>query len=247
MVLAAECETLLEHIDTGLEILEEYFINLGYVSFISYKTGIDNVEDLLKATILLHDLSKGYDEYQERLLTGKGFPKHEYFSAAIADKILHVDNNEKQVVELAIVWHHMAMRSPKILADIKKWRKFKAPNTISLKDTREMIDIITTLCNKWNIKCIIPSLLPNKLTLDRDVHPLARHLWKRITKGRDKIKFYLNTILFLRVLILCDNLAAYRNRSECIIDPYLPVFLRDLPNPQDIIKAEKRIQELLTR
>jgi len=245
-VLAAKCELLSEHLDVGIEVFQKYFVNTKYMTFIKKRTGIKNPEEALKAMILLHDVAKGYDEYQERIKTNRGFPKHEYYSAAIAGKVLlNIDIFLRDTIQLSIIWHHMAMRGPRLIKDIRSWDKFKAPKELNLRNSNDLKSLISYLCKKWNINIINVKLLPNSLTFNEDIVPLVKQLDDRLKSFKKGLNLYLNTIIFLRILTLCDNITASKNRGNCQDAGWMPIFLRDLPHPDDILDARNELMEFL--
>jgi len=240
VLLAAENETLYQHIDTGLLFLRKQYIETGYIDFIARKTGIGKAEELAKAIITLHDVAKGYDEYQERVRAGKKFPKHEFFSAYIADKTLNLDTEQKTMAELAIIWHHIAMRSPRFWVELRNWRKYNAPEVLNLRDPNRLLSILREVCLKWKISVISVENIPQKIGI-YEIEDYIKKLYK--LSETNTINLYLKTIYYVRILILCDNYAASINRATATREK-IPIFLRDMSPPENIFKVRKQIEKL---
>lgn len=115
--MASKHETLEDHLNSCMCFLQKLFIARGFHRHIAYVSNMPDSEAsvALKTTILFHDYGKAALEYQT---AGKlSFPKHEYFSTAVAFKAL-METKWKTEALTAIVWHHMAMPGPNITTDM---------------------------------------------------------------------------------------------------------------------------------
>jgi len=99
-------ETLKDHIDVGLQHIEERYIRRNYHLYVAREFDVskEDAERLLTLTYILHDSGKGLEEYQIRKTS---FGGHQEFSAAIAYNVLDdFDDNLRRVVVNAIMLHH---------------------------------------------------------------------------------------------------------------------------------------------
>ncbi|MEM0253987.1 MAG: CRISPR-associated endonuclease Cas3'' [Candidatus Bathyarchaeia archaeon] len=199
-LMAAENETLYEHIDEALRKYYEIFLSNGYDKFIANKFKNLSINGdygaLAGLAILLHDAGKAHFRYQLNLK--RPGISHEAYSAALAWNVLLLNENEKGVVAATILLHHEYIRLPD-------------PNSITeefkghfeeLKNILDKLSLNYGLRNYLDISKI--TALPRE-----DVRAIIKYLGRKL---RDK-KFYFHTILNLHPLVICDNFSASLHRG----------------------------------
>lgn len=223
-LMAAEGETLYEHVDEALCKYNEVFLSKGYGKFITNKlkqlSTCKNCEVLAGLAILMHDSGKAHFKYQANL--NRPGIVHEVYSAALAWNALLLNEYEKGIVAAAILLHHEYMRLPDL-------------NSVT-EDFNGYVDELRMIIHKASSKHGLEVYLDvSKITPLRrdDVRKVIRELNKRL-KTKDG-KFYICTMLNLHPLVICDNLSAtiHRRRDsprrllEDVEDPKITSYLQD--------------------
>ncbi|MEM3111229.1 MAG: hypothetical protein QXJ55_08390 [Candidatus Caldarchaeum sp.] len=233
MHMASENETLIDHINLCLVLLDDHFINVGVAKNLAtlFGTTEEDVALGLKATVAFHDYGKAADEYQARL----SFPKHEYYSAAAASSSIR-DVCWKTECMTAVLWHHMAMRGPNFKADFKSWRKFNAPQTASISE--DFINAFRDVIDKHGLSTILSSKPPSRISLE-EVSTVVDDVYGKVVDISRGIGLYRRSLGFLRPLLIVDNLAAAFHRGG-----FYKVFVSDLPNPDEIRRAAQALKKI---
>ncbi|MEM2622780.1 MAG: CRISPR-associated endonuclease Cas3'' [Candidatus Nezhaarchaeales archaeon] len=202
-LMAAEGETLYEHIDIALEKYYEAFLSKGYGKFITNRlkrlSKCKDCEMLASLAILLHDSGKAHFRYQANL-NRPGIP-HEAYSAAIAWNALLLNEDEKGIVAAAILLHHEYMRWPYPVGVIEDFNGY----------IEELRAIIQKVSSKHGLELYLDIFKITSLSRD-DVREVVRRLNKKL-RSKDG-RFYLCAILILHPLVICDNFSAAIHRRE---------------------------------
>lgn len=221
-LMAAEEETLYEHIDEALRQYNERFLSKGYGIFINNRfkrlsLSFKNCETMVALAILLHDSGKAHFKYQENIGKQRIGIIHEVYSATLAWKTLQISESEKDVIAAAILLHHEYMRLPS-LSD-KGFEGY----------IEELRTTIEELASKYGLLHLLDVSKMTTLS-SKDVNDVVDRLCSRL---RDE-KFYVCTVLILRPLVICDNLSAAHHRKgrpqrlfEDIEDPSALSMIRD--------------------
>ncbi|MCR8487250.1 MAG: CRISPR-associated endonuclease Cas3'' [Crenarchaeota archaeon] len=229
-LMAAEGETLYEHIDVALEEYNEVFLSKGYGKFIANRLKrlftCENCEVLASLAILLHDSGKAHFRYQANL-SRPGIP-HEAYSAAIAWNTLLLNEDEREIVAAAILLHHEYMRLPN-------------SNRI-IEDFNGHIEELRAIIQKLSLKHGLELYLDiSKITpLPRDyVREIVKELNKKL-RSKDR-RFYLCTMLILHPLVICDNFSAAIHRRK----GRYPRLLEDLEDPKTTSYLQDYLRKML--
>lgn len=213
-LMAAEGETLHEHMDEALRKYNELFLSKGYGRFVANKfKGFLTSGDcgtLAGLAILLHDIGKSHFEYQANL-EKPGIP-HEVYSAALAWNALSVSENEKDVVAAAILLHHEYMRLPNPSSVTKGFEGY----------VEEVRGVVHEVSLKHGLRSYVNTSKIDALRSEK-VRTIIEHLNKKL---RDR-QFYVYAMLILHPLVICDNFSAYLHRRGAP-----PRLLKDVEDPR---------------
>lgn len=228
-LMAAEDETLYEHIDEAMHQYCKNFLSHGYGKFITNRLRrlSINFEDcgaLIGLAILLHDSGKSHSQYQANLK--KPLISHEAYSAVLAWNALLLGENEKKAVSSAILLHHEYMRLPE-------------PRTIT-RDFEgyvgELISILRDISLKYGISRYLDL---SKITTLSSCY--TRDVIGNLNKGLKSSKqLYACTTLILHPLMICDNLSASLHRKG-----RFPRFLKDIEDPKITSDIRKYLRAIL--
>ncbi|MEM4469028.1 MAG: CRISPR-associated endonuclease Cas3'' [Candidatus Nezhaarchaeales archaeon] len=223
-LMAAEGETLYEHIDVALDKYYEVFFSKGYGKFIANRLKQFSIckdcEVLAGLAILLHDSGKAHFRYQANL--NRPRIPHEAYSAAIAWNSLLLNEEEKGIVATAILLHHEYMRLPDPNGVIEDFNGY----------IEELRAIIQKVASKHGLELYLDISKITSLSRD-DVREVVRRLDKKL-RSKDG-RFYLCTTLILHPLVICDNLSAAIHRKgggpprllKDVEDPKITSYLQD--------------------
>ena len=202
-LMAAEGETLYEHIDMALDRYYEAFLSKGYGKFIANRlkrlSTCKDCEMLAGLAILLHDRGKAHFRCQANL-NRPGIP-HEAYSAAIAWNTLLLNEDERGIVAAAILLHHEYMRLPNPNGVIEDFNGY----------IEELRAIIQKVASKHGLELYLDISKITSLSRD-DVREVVRRLDKKL-RSKDG-RFYLCTVLILHPLVICDYFSAAIHRRR---------------------------------
>ncbi len=186
-------ETLSQHLKFALSELKAKFLSRGYHVRVARLVGTDEetARDLLKLTVLLHDIGKGATEYQSR---GRGFSGHEYFSALIAHRSVTLQREFVSHMALAIYLHHHTMIGRRPPAGRHELADECVEEFTSLVDEEGLIDLVNVDILRRTFGCEESRRLVSQL-----------RAWAR----RDPLP----CLAILYPLVIVDNLAAFRGRG----------------------------------
>jgi len=232
--MASEHETLKDHIQTCMRILEEEVLCKGLTRIWTKRHNLseDEVNNLLKIAVFSHDIAKGYKEYQERFRRGKGFSKHEFYSAYITGVTFGGTKNI-ELAQVTILWHHMADRGPNFAESWNERSLYKYGTPRQITVDNKFRSLIPRLARNYGLS--FSQDLPEKVT-EEDVAELVKPASKLCEYVS---KYYIPISLMLRYLIIADSTSAFLNRGGNLrqfLRDYIFSYNGDLHNLREEIK-----------
>jgi len=222
-------ELLKDHIQVGLKVIRELYIDEGYhrhiarrVASVGAKLETWEAEAIIYMAYIYHDSGKAVEPFQSMIRKGRGAPGHEVLSAYLAAVVLKrwckFPEDVNVGIPLAILLHMGALRHYFESITILEKR-----GLASFQLTREAIQEFNQIISySWPMDVSPPVIQEKDIKLRRN--ELLNFIKEEIFKGLPSLKYgrlkeeskrrWLLTYMVLHPLLIADEYAVAKNTGQ---------------------------------